>query len=124
MPGEPSTPPNNQPALPQPQRRGVRTVVTGFLDFIQTYSVLPLAIGVVVGSAVNDLVKSLVDGLISPLINLVTPGATLASFEVTIHDSVFKIGAVINALLNFISIALVVYVVVKLVLRRDLPKQP
>ena len=89
----------------------------GFRHFIQNYGVIPLAVGVVIGTAVNDFVKLLVDGLISPLISLVSPQTSLANFQVTIGDSVFKIGAVINGAISFLVVAWVVYVLAKFVLR-------
>ena len=109
--------------VPKKKKGPVKEVVSGFFEFIQTYGVLPLAIGVVVGTAVNDFVKSLVDGIISPFIALITPGSTLATFQVEIHGSIFKVGMVVNALLNFVFVALTVYVVVKILLKQELPKK-
>jgi large conductance mechanosensitive channel len=94
-------------------------LIRGFRQFIGDYGVAPLAIGVVIGTAVNDLVKTLVDGLISPLIGLIAPQTKLQSFTVTIHQSVFKVGAIINALLSFLIIAWLVYVIAKLILRNE-----
>lgn len=96
-----------------------RDFVVGFRSFIRDYGVLPLAIGVVIGSAVNDLVKTLVDGLVSPFIGLIAPSAKLQSLQIIFHGSTFKIGAVVNALLTFITIALVVYISAKVILRKD-----
>lgn len=100
-------------------RGKARSVVSGFVEFVQNYGVLPLAIGVVLGTAVNDLVKSIVDGIISPLIGLLTPTDSLASWEVTLSGSVFRFGAVIDGAIKFLSIAAVVYVTVRLILRRE-----
>ncbi len=102
---------------------GFRGVINGFFEFVHHYGVFPLAIGVVVGTAVNDLVKFIVDGLVSPFIALVTPGATLATYQIEFNGSVFKIGAVVDAFLNFFFVALVVYLVVKLLLRQDIVKK-
>lgn len=99
-----------------------KNVMGGFMDFVHQYNVLPLAIGVVIGVAVNDLVKVIVDGLISPLVALVTPDGALSSLSFKVADSVFMYGSVIDALIRFLSVALVVYVVVKVVLRQDPPK--
>lgn len=91
----------------------------GFRDFIKNYGVLPLAIGVVLGSAVNDFVKTLVDGLVTPLISLIFHGGALQSYQYNFHGAIFKFGAVLNSLLTFISIAWIVYLVVKIIIRDD-----
>jgi large conductance mechanosensitive channel len=95
----------------------------GFMEFVHQYNVLPLAVGVVIGVAVNDLVKVIVDGLVSPLVALVTPDGVLAELSFKIGESVFMYGAVIDAFIRFLSVALVVYVVVRLVLKQDPSKK-
>jgi len=93
--------------------------INGFFDFISQYGVIPLAIGVVLGNAVNDLVKTIVDGITTPLISLLVPSGKLQNLVIHFRSADFMIGAVISALLSFLSIAIVVYVVVKLVIRND-----
>lgn len=100
-------------------RGETRALVGGFFEFISQYGVVPLAIGVVIGTAVNDLVRTIVDGLLTPLISLVTPTANLQKFQVTVNGTVFKFGAVLNSTLSFLLVCLVIYVVVKLLLRRE-----
>jgi large conductance mechanosensitive channel len=99
-----------------------KSMMGGFMEFVHQYNVLPLAVGVVIGVAVNDLVKVIVDGLISPLIALVTPDGALSSLMFKIGESEFMYGSVIDALIRFLSVAFVVYVVVKLVLKQETPK--
>lgn len=94
-------------------------VLGGFRRFISDYGILPLAIGVVIGNAVNDLVKTLVDGFITPLIGLISPQSTLQNLQFTVNHSVFKVGAIINATLSFIVIALVIYVFAKIILHNE-----
>jgi large conductance mechanosensitive channel len=96
-----------------------KNVMGGFMDFVHQYNVLPLAVGVVIGVAVNDLVKVIVDGLVSPLVALVSPDGALAGLSFTVGESVFMYGSVIDAFIRFLSVALVVYVVVRLVLKQD-----
>ena len=109
---------NTDGPVPKGGGRG-KGFVRGFQSFIRDYGVLPLAIGVVIGSAVNDLVKSLVDGLISPFVALLSPQGKLQSLQVVFHGSIFKIGQVINSTLSFIFVALIVYIGVKFILRKD-----
>ncbi|CAN5163819.1 hypothetical protein BH11PAT4_BH11PAT4_5020 [soil metagenome] len=98
-------------------------VVGGFMEFVHQYNVLPLAVGVVIGVAVNDLVKVIVDGLVSPFVALVTPDGALADLSFQIGESVFMYGSVIDAMIRFLSVALVVYVVVRVVLKQEPAKK-
>ena len=91
----------------------------GFSQFLKQYGVLPLAIGVVMGTAINDFVKAIVAGLITPLISLVSPGGKLQKLTLTFHDTVFSIGMVLDAFLTFLAIALVVYLIAKIILRDE-----
>lgn len=92
---------------------------SGFMHFIRTYGVIPLAIAVVLGNAINDVVKSLVDGLITPFISLVVPSTSLQEYSYTVGKSTFAIGSVLSALLSFVIIAAIIYVFVKKILRDD-----
>jgi large conductance mechanosensitive channel len=96
-----------------------RSFTGGFMEFIRQYSVIPLAIAVVLGNAVNDLVKALVDGVVTPIISLFVPSTALQSYELHIKSSTFQIGAVLSALISFIVVAFIVYTFVKKVLRDD-----
>ena len=101
---------------PRPKHRGV---ARGFVDFIRDYGIAPLAVGVILANSVNDFVKSLANGIITPLISLITPGTRLEDLQVTIHHSVFQVGAVLSAFLSLLIVALLVYVVARVVLRNE-----
>ncbi|MCC2632092.1 MAG: large conductance mechanosensitive channel protein, partial [Patescibacteria group bacterium] len=94
-------------------------VLRGFKSFMSEYGIVPLAVGVVIGNAVNDLVKTLVEGLITPFISLVSPQGKLQGLQIEFHDSVFKVGLVLNAIISFLIVALVVYIAAKFVLKND-----
>lgn len=105
---------------PAPKKRAAPIrLVGGFAHFIHDYGVIPLAVGVVIGTAVNDLVKSIVADLITPFIALVSPDGKLQEFNIIFHGATFRIGAALNALMSFLIVALLVYVMAKLVLRNE-----
>jgi large conductance mechanosensitive channel len=104
-----------------------------FKDFIARGNAVDLAVGVVIGAAFSAIVKSLVDGLIMPLVGVLlgkvdftnlyivlgdgkTPGpyGTLAAAQAA-GASVLAYGLVINAVVSFLIIALVIFLVVKAV---------
>jgi len=94
------------------------TQVKGFLDFIRTQGVVGLAVGLVLGTAVSVVVKSLVDNVILPPVGLLLGSADgLKGLSWTVGNTnngapaVIHYGTFLNDLLNFLIIALVVYLV-------------
>jgi len=87
-----------------------------FVDFMKKYNVMELAIGVVIGGAVKDLVASIANDLIMPIVGIVTPDGSWRSIVIKIAGSEFRIGNFIGSLLNFLIIALVVFIVIKKIL--------
>ena len=91
-----------------------------FKDFIMRGNVIDMAVGVVVGGAFSAIVNSLVNDIIMPLIGYVTSGisfehlrwvikpATEADPAVTVNYGTF-----INTIINFLIIALCLFLVVK-----------
>lgn len=88
-------------------------MLQGFKDFIMRGNVIELAVAVVIGGAFGAIVTALVDYLINPLIGAFVPSGNLESWVITfpgVFDDVnFGIGGIISAVINFLSIALVVY---------------
>jgi len=95
--------------------------IKAFMDFIRTQGVIGLAIGLVLGGAASVVVKSLVDNIVMPPLGLllgsaeglkglsVTMGTTSSGAPAILHYGIF-----LNDFINFVIIALVVYVTVKL----------
>lgn len=86
----------------------------GFLEFIRTQGVVGLAVGFILGGSVSSVVKSLVNDIINPLLGIVL-GATgdLTAKKLTIGSANVMYGNFLNATVDFIIIALVVYFGVK-----------
>lgn len=93
------------------------TGLRGFVDFIRTQGVVGLAVGLILGTAVGVVVKSLVDNVIMPPIGLLfgsgdgLKGLTWTIGEAGGDPAVISYGTFLNDLVNFIIIALVVYLV-------------
>ena len=95
--------------------------IKGFLDFIKSQGVIGLAVGLVLGGAVTVLVKSLVDNVVMPPIGLLLGSAEgLKGLSWTMANTsdgqpaVLYYGVFLNDFINFIVIAFVVYLIVKL----------
>ena len=82
-----------------------------FMDFIKKQNVIAIALGLITGFAAKTLIDALVADIISPLYQPYIGLDTNAS--VTIGLSVFKIGDFLNALISFIVILFVVFIIAK-----------
>lgn len=88
-----------------------------FLDFLKNYKVIELAIGVVIGNAVKDLVTSIAQDMIMPIIGIFTPSGSWKAISFFIMGSEFKVGNLISASLDFAIVALIVFIVIKKILK-------
>jgi len=95
---------------------------TEFLDFLKDYNILQLSIAVVIGNAVKELVSSLANNLIMPLVGMLTPSGAWREISVVILGSEFKLGLFLSSFLDFIIVALVVFIVIKKVLKIEIKK--
>lgn len=82
-------------------------MIKGFKDFIMQGNVIDLAVAVVIGAAFSAIVTAIVDGLINPLIALLFNADDLSG----VMAGPFAIGSIIGAVINFLAVALIVYVV-------------
>lgn len=86
-----------------------------FMDFISKYKVLGLAVGFILGLYLGNLVQALVKDLIMPIIGLAVPGlGNLATYVVTVMSQAFGVGDFLVALLTFLIVAFVVFLIVKI----------
>lgn len=92
----------------------------GFTDFVREQGVVGLAVGLALGTAATVLVKSIVDNIVMPLVGWALPGSGSLATKVTCLKSVDGVcvnemawGAVVSNLISFLSVALVIYLVVK-----------
>ncbi len=92
-----------------------------FKDFIAKGNVMDMAVGIIIGAAFTAIVTSLVDDLINPIISLVTGGIDFSGLKVALGDGAdaasFNYGSFITAVINFLIIAWVVFMLVKMVNR-------
>jgi large conductance mechanosensitive channel len=101
--------PKPAPAAPAP-----KGVWGEFMDFISKYKVLGLAVGFIMGLYLGNLVQALVKDLIMPVIGLAIPGlGNLATYTIELLSQVFGVGDFLVALITFVIVALVVFLIVK-----------
>ncbi len=106
-------------------------MINEFKDFIAKGNVMDMAVGIIIGAAFTAIVTSLVGDLINPIIALFTGGIDFSGWFYVLGDgecasvaactdagiSVFAIGNFLMAIINFLIIAFVVFMLVKMVNR-------
>ena len=84
-----------------------------FKDFIARGNVMDMAVGIIMGAAFTAIVTSLVDDLVNPLIGVFVGGLDFGGLSFGLGDAQFMYGNFINAVIKFLIIAWVVFLLVK-----------
>ena len=90
----------------------MKSFIAEFKKFLLRGNVIDLAVGVIIGGAFQKIVTSLVDDIISPLIGLVA-NTDLSAMVSTVGDVEIRWGAFITAIINFVIMAFVIFLIVK-----------
>jgi large conductance mechanosensitive channel len=99
-----------KPAPPPPPPKGLWAE---FKAFIENYKVMGLAVAFIMGVYLGLLVQSLAKDLLLPAIGLVLPVSDLASLQAVVGEQIFGIGNFLVALITFIIVAFVIFIIVK-----------
>ena len=89
---------------------------TEFKEFVSRGNVMDMAVGVIIGGAFTGIVTSLTDNIINPLITFLTGGGTEIS-GLVVPGTKIDFGAFISSVINFLIVALIVFILVKSVNR-------
>ncbi len=95
----------------------MKTFIEEFKAFALKGNVIDLAVAVVIGAAFGKIVSSLVDNIIMPLIGLVMGGVDLSGLSYSVGEAVITYGMFIQAVIDFVIVALVIFVVLKAFMR-------
>jgi len=90
-----------------------------FKEFLNEYKIMGLAIAFIIGVALTTLIQSLVNNIIMPSITPFIPGGAWQTATVSVGPVVMGIGAFAGAILNFVIIALVVFVIAKYMMKES-----
>lgn len=94
-------------------------MMSEFKDFLREYKVMGLAIAIIMGLATNDLVKSLVDNIIMPIVNPFLPDGSWQTATFAIGPVAIGWGAFLASFINFLILALVVFIIAKKLLKEE-----
>ncbi len=101
----------------------MKKYVVEFKDFLKEYAILAMALAFIMGAAAKDLMKSLVDNIVMPLIVPITPKGGWEQAVFAFGPIEIKWGLFISALLNFIILAVVVFLIAKKILKEEKVKK-
>lgn len=91
--------------------------VAEFKAFIARGNVLDMAVGIIIGSAFTAIVTSLVNDIIMPIVGVIIGGIDFSGLKVTVGSSAINYGLFIQAIINFLLIALTVFIIIKIISR-------
>ena len=84
-----------------------------FKEFISKGNVMSMAVGIIIGGAFTTIVNSLVDDVIGPVIGMILSGIDFSGLAITIGDAKLMIGNFIQAIINFLITAFVLFMIMK-----------
>ena len=84
-----------------------------FKEFVMRGNVLDLAVAVIIGGAFGKIIASLVNDILMPLVGLVLGGVNFSELAFTVGEAVVKWGAFVQAIVDFLIIAFVIFLIVK-----------
>ncbi len=104
------------------------SLASEFKEFAMRGNVIDLAVGVVIGGAFGKIVSSLVDSIVMPVVGVLTSGVDLSElvFNVGTEETpvLIKYGAFIQASVDFLIIAFVIFLALKGINKLKRPPEP
>ncbi|HLC79736.1 MAG TPA: large conductance mechanosensitive channel protein MscL [archaeon] len=92
-------------------------IVEEFSEFLKKYQVLGLAVAFIIGAASTKLVTALVNDIIMPLVGIAIPNGDWRSLTLPVGNAQLLVGDFLGALVDFVIIAIVVFGVVKFIMK-------
>jgi large conductance mechanosensitive channel len=112
----------------QAQGDAQMSLASEFKEFAMRGNVIDLAVGVVIGGAFGKIVSSLVDSLVMPIVGAATSGVDLSELAANVGTEevpvLIKYGAFMQAAIDFIIIAFVIFVALKGINKLKRPPEP
>ena len=95
------------------------SVIKEFKEFLQEYKVIGLAVAFIIGVALTTLVQSLVNNIVMPVVTAFIPGGGWQTATLKLGPIVLGWGAFLGAVINFVIVAFVVFIIAKKVLNEE-----
>ena len=106
---------------PAPPAAAPKGFSAEFKAFLSQYKVMGLAVAFILGLYLGMLVQALVKDLIIPFIGIpLGPAGNLTSYTIIFSGQTFALGDFLNAAITFVIVALVIFMIVKVVKRYNI----
>jgi large conductance mechanosensitive channel len=89
------------------------SLIKEFKAFAMKGNIVDLAVAVIIGTAFGKIVTALTDTIIMPIISLVLGKGGVSELSVTIGSTIFPIGGFLQAVIDFVLVAFVLFLIVK-----------
>jgi len=93
------------------------SMIQEFKEFAMKGSLIDMAVGIIIGAAVGQMVSTLVENILMPLIGVFMGGVNFQDLSITVGDAAIGYGAFIQAMIDFIIIAFVIFIILKVINR-------
>ncbi len=103
--------------------KGAKGFNQEFMEFLQKYQVIGLAVAFVIGTAATKLVTSTVTDIIMPVVGVLTPDGNWRESILQIGPVKFLVGDFIGGIIDFVIIAVVIFLTVKYIMKGDVSKK-
>jgi large conductance mechanosensitive channel len=90
-----------------------------FMEFMKNYGVIGLAIAVIIGGKANAMVSTLVDGILMPIITIFLPAGDWREATLELGAVSLVWGPFVAAVIDFVIVAFVVYLIAKKVMKEE-----
>ncbi len=91
----------------------MKKFISEFKEFIARGNVMAMAVGIIIGGAFTAITTSLVNDIITPLLGIIIGGIDFSGISVTIGSAQVMFGNFIQAVINFLLTALVIFIMMK-----------
>lgn len=102
-----------------------QSMAAEFKNWLMETNALALAVAVVLGGAIGKLVSAFVEGLVMPIVGVLIPGGSWREVSVALDakGNALGVGPVLGAIVDFVIISLVVFIMAKKIIGTAPPKK-
>ena len=90
-------------------------MIQEFKEFAMKGSLIDMAVGIIIGAAVGSMVSTLVENILMPIIGVFMGGVNFQDLSITVGDAAIGYGAFIQAMIDFLIIAFVIFMILKVI---------
>ncbi len=90
-------------------------MISEFKEFAMKGSMVDMAVGIIIGAATGKVVSALVDSVIMPIVGVLMGGVDFSNLSIKVGEAAIGYGAFIQAIIDFVIIAFVIFMLLRLI---------